>query len=83
MTSDQGLLVIHLPSLHRVSMATAAGLSYPSWTHRYIPFEWCMGLEDGGTLFCYLHLHVLGFTKLHEVVQMTALLETHQDNTDY
>lgn len=42
MTSDQGLLVIHLPSLHRVSMATAAGLSYPSWTHRYIPFEWCI-----------------------------------------
>lgn len=42
MTSDQGLLVIHLPSLHRVSMATAAGLSYPSWTHCYIPFQWCM-----------------------------------------
>lgn len=42
MTSDQGLLVIHLPSLHRVSMATAAGLSYPSWTHWYIPLEWCM-----------------------------------------
>lgn len=42
MTSDQGLLVIHLPSLHRVGMATAAGLSYLSWMHCYIPFEWCM-----------------------------------------
>lgn len=42
MTSDQGLLVIHLPSLHRVSMATAAGLSYPSWTQCYIPLECCM-----------------------------------------
>lgn len=40
-------------------------------------------LEDGETLFCYLHLHVLGFTKLHEVVEMTVLLETYQDNTDY
>lgn len=38
-------------------------------------------LEDGGTLFCYLHLHVLGFTKLHKVVP--ALLETSQWNTDY
>lgn len=83
MTSDQGLLVIHLPSLHRVSVATAAGLSYPSWTRCYIPLECCMVLEDGETLFCYLHLHVLGFTKLHAVVEMTAPLESYQDNTGY
>ena len=47
MTSNQGLLVIHLPSLHRASMATAAGLSCPSWMYRCIPFEWCMVWKTG------------------------------------
>lgn len=41
MRTVQGLLVIHLPLLHRVSMATAAGLSFYSWMTCCIPFEWC------------------------------------------
>jgi len=39
--------------------------------------------EDGETLFYYLHLHVLGFKKLHKVVQMPALQETGEDNKEY
>lgn len=68
MTSDQGLLVIHLLSLQRVSMATAAELSDPSWTHADVPFECWYGrmMDKHG---------FLGFTKLHQVVRMTARQE--------
>lgn len=65
MTSNQGLLVIHLPSLHRASMATAAGLSCPSWMHCCIPFEWCMVWKMGGK-HCFATYICMCFTKSHK-----------------
>ena len=62
MTSDQGLLVIHLASLHRVSVATAAGPSYHSWRLHYIPFEQCTAGRQRNTV---LPLSFACFTKLH------------------
>lgn len=80
-TSDQGLLVIHLPSLTQGRHGNCCWALIPQ-LDALLHSIWVMYvLEDGGTLFCYLHLHVLGFTKLHKVGP--ALLVTSQWNTDY
>ena len=63
-------------------MATAAGLSYPSWTHGYIPFEWCIVGRWRNTVLL-LTFACVGFYKAARVVQMTAQLELYQGNKEY
>lgn len=66
MTNDQGLLVIHLPSLYKVSMVTAAGLSCAQLDALLHSAGVEYALEDRGTVFSCLTLHVLVFfNKLH------------------
>ena len=79
MTIDQGLLVIHLLPLHRVSMATAATPAGRTGTFHLSG----VSLEDGETRFATYFCMYWIFTKLHGLVQLTAVLETYQDNTDY
>lgn len=56
------LHIIHLTSLHRVSVATAAGLSDHSWTHCYILFEcrivWRIKMHCFTTCVCMSWLYV-------------------------
>lgn len=64
-------------------MATAAGLSYPSWTRRCILREWRTVGRWRNTVLL-LTFACAGFYKnSHELVQMATLLETRQDNTQH
>lgn len=67
------LHIIHLTSLHRVSMATAAGLSYHSWMRCYILSEcrmvWKIKIHCFATCICMCWFYVTelcsGITGIH------------------